>query len=1205
MSAATSRPPKLSQKGPSTPTKGVKSPSSKGSPAPGTPSKRTPQKLGSKAKEQASPAEEKVEQSPKAAPQTPKSGKKGRQSEQRVPKSPLPQKDEEPEEQEENEEEDQLQQQGIDMEDNEGGESEGGQANGDLEEAEPEPVSEEESGEEPEEEPEEQKPKPKEQRELPKEDQSQASGSGSRSFFGRAKGLANKASSAQSLAGGVKDTVQDTAKKGKDTLGDNLPVDLSILKGLEVGEGGKVLGQDGNPLGRVVEGEPEDLVGQTIGDNGEILDEDGDLVGRVEVLPDAAQGVTDKAKEIPDQAKDTAEKAKDSLPSLADLEGLPVSPGGEIKDNEGNVLAKLVEGDPEDLEGYTLNGEGEIVDEDGDAIGRAELVPQEAKQAVEDKADEAKETVEDQAHDVGDKAAETQEGVEQTADEASATAPSVPDLSILNEREVNDKGQVLDDEGKVIGTLESGNASEAAGNIVNQRGLVVDDDGNIVGKVGLADAGGETEEAEEELPPLSSLEGMKCNKQGRIVREDGTPVGELTEGDPKKLAKLGVQLDDQGQFWDNRGNVIGKAKTIPVQEPEEEAPFSGLDGLIVVEDGWVEDENENRVGKLVDGDAKKLVGRAVDEDGDVLDKRGNVVGHAERWEEPEEPEPEKPDLSIVKDLTPNKAGNVIGPEQVPIARVVEGNPKELAGKKLDGEGQIWNDAGKVIGRVELIPEDERETKPEGPFAGLEGLVVNKEGFVEDEEGSIVGKVVEGDPKKLRGRAVDEDGDIVDKYGNVKGRVEPYEPPEEEVPEEDLSSLAGKIVNKAGNVVDEHGTIFGRITSGDAKKLAGKKVDGQGQIWSDDGKVIGKVELIPGDEQERPEGPFYGFEGLVVGKDGVVTDASGKIVGRVTQGDGKKLEGRKVDEDGDILDKSGNSIGKAERWEPEEKKRNVNPMSGRKVNKEGDVHDADGNLIGKLTEGNLKNLIGKEIDDNGYVVDNDGNKIGECTLIENLPDEEGPSPEELEKQKKAEQDKELAQKMTNIIQQTLSQIQPVCKMITEHIEKADRTPKEELDEEKLVQEVKPLIEEGGRMLQECNGAIRALDPDGRIAATAKARAAQRDATPEEYQLADVLKELTETVVKTIDNARKRIADMPHAKKKLNPLWALLSEPLFQIIAAVGLLLTGVLGLVGRLLEGLGLGPLVHGLLGGLGIDRLLEGLGIGSITEALGLGGKKK
>ena len=140
-----------------------------------------------------------------------------------------------------------------------------------------------------------------------------------------------------------------------------------------------------------------------------------------------------------------------------------------------------------------------------------------------------------------------------------------------------------------------------------------------------------------------------------------------------------------------------------------------------------------------------------------------------------------------------------------------------------------------------------------------------------------------------------------------------------------------------------------------------------------------------------------------------------------------------------MDKNGNTIGRAERWEPEEKQRSVNPMSGRKVTREGEVRDVDGNLIGKLTSGNLATLVGKEIDDNGFVVDNDGNKLGECTLIENLPEEEeeevaeeepGPSPEELEEQKKAEEDKQLAKKMSAIIGQTLDRVRPICKMITE-------------------------------------------------------------------------------------------------------------------------------------------------------------------------------
>jgi hypothetical protein len=60
-------------------------------------------------------------------------------------------------------------------------------------------------------------------------------------------------------------------------------------------------------------------------------------------------------------------------------------------------------------------------------------------------------------------------------------------------------------------------------------------------------------------------------------------------------------------------------------------------------------------------------------------------------------------------------------------------------------------------------------------------------------------------------------------------------------------------------------------------------------------------------------------------------------------------------------------------------------------------------------------------------------------------------------------------------------------------------------------------------------------------------------------------LTENVTTTIDNAKKKIAGMPHAKKELNPLWGLLAEPLGQILAAVGLLLSGVLGLVGNLVS----------------------------------------
>ncbi|KFY95097.1 hypothetical protein V500_02954, partial [Pseudogymnoascus sp. VKM F-4518 (FW-2643)] len=275
-------------------------------------------------------------------------------------------------------------------------------------------------------------------------------------------------------------------------------------------------------------------------------------------------------------------------------------------------------------------------------------------------------------------------------------------------------------------------------------------------------------------------------------------------------------------------------------------------------------------------------------------------------------------------------------------------------------------------------------------------------------------------------------------------------------------------------------------------------------------------------------------------------------------------------------------------------------SGRKVSKEGTVVDANGDTIARLTDGDVSRCAGKEIDDEGDVVDGKGNRVGSVMLLADIPAPEEPkeSPEEAEERKQLEQDKNLAKQMASCVQQSIDKIQPILKMITEAIESAERQPKEELDEQKLVDTVKPLLEQGGQILQEANGVIRGLDPDGRIQANAKHKSASREATPEEYHLAEVLKELAGNVSQTIEGAKKKIAGMPHAKKELNPLWALLAEPLGQILAAVGLLLSGVLGLVGKLLSGLGLGGLVNNLLGGLGIKGILEGLGLGSVTKSL-------
>ncbi|KAM7203831.1 Protein of unknown function (DUF3659) domain containing protein [Naviculisporaceae sp. PSN 640] len=532
--------------------------------------------------------------------------------------------------------------------------------------------------------------------------------------------------------------------------------------------------------------------------------------------------------------------------------------------------------------------------------------------------------------------------------------------------------------------------------------------------------------------------------------------------------------------------------------------------------------------------------------------------------------PEQLDFSVLKDGTVNKGGNIVDSSGKVVGRVTQGILQYLVGKKVDENGDIWSENGKVIGKAEPITDSERDDmmKEPAPFESFEDAVVDGNGMVVS-NGEWVGKVVSGDLKTLRGRPVDKDGDILDKGGNVIGKAERWEPePEEEPepePEVDKSLLAGKRVNKAGYLVDGQGNIFGRVVEGDPKKMVGRMCDKNGNILSESGDVLGKAELVPEGEREgSKEGPFAELEGCTVAKDGTVVTPSGDIVGRLVSGDGKVLFGRSVDEDGDVLDRNGNVIGKAERWAPEEVEKKKNPMSGRRVNKEANVVDEDGNIIGKLTSGDPRICAGKEIDDDGDVVDGKGTVIGHCSLLEDIPAEEE-SPEDKAKREQAEQDKKLAIQMAVCVEQCLDKIRPICKMITEKIDKAERTPEDERDEEALVREVRPLIEEGGRILTEAKGVIKGLDPDGRISANAKHKTAAREATPEEYHLADVLKDLTGDVTQCIENAKKKLEDMPHAKKELNPLWGLLNEPLFQILAAVGLLLSGVLGLVGRLVS----------------------------------------
>ncbi|KAL4746940.1 hypothetical protein BDW72DRAFT_197198 [Aspergillus terricola var. indicus] len=414
---------------------------------------------------------------------------------------------------------------------------------------------------------------------------------------------------------------------------------------------------------------------------------------------------------------------------------------------------------------------------------------------------------------------------------------------------VTGNGEILDEDGDLIGCVDmiregapralDQSRRGAQGGLTDMQYLPVPYKDDVADGSGISI--GEEEEARsgskglpgEGLPDISTLKGLTCNKIGEIFTEDGA-VGELVDGDRKRICREGFQLDDQGRFWDNRGAIVGKAKPIVLEEEEEEEeeghrPFADKGEVTVAPDLW--------------GDAIHLVGYSVDDDGDIVDGQGNVIGYAVPWEEAEQAA-----FAFIEGLKPNDRGIMMSAEQEPLARVVKGGWKELAGRPIDKDGLIQNDNGDAIAQVSLISHAIQDVS--GPFAGFEDLIVTGSGFVEDATGAVVGRIVEGDATSLKGNSVNKAGEVLDKYGNVRGRAERYRPSED-----DLSVLEG------------------------LKKLVGKAVGKDGQVCSETDKRIGQVELLPAEEREEQQGSFNGLHNLNMCKDGqTLLEPSGHVVG---------------------------------------------------------------------------------------------------------------------------------------------------------------------------------------------------------------------------------------------------------------------------------------------------------------------------------------
>ncbi|KAJ3722600.1 hypothetical protein C8R42DRAFT_696077 [Lentinula raphanica] len=205
-------------------------------------------------------------------------------------------------------------------------------------------------------------------------------------------------------------------------------------------------------------------------------------------------------------------------------------------------------------------------------------------------------------------------------------------------------------------------------------------------------------------------------------------------------------------------------------------------------------------------------------------------------------------------------------------------------------------------------------------------------------------------------------------------------------------------------------------------------------------------------------------------------------------------------------------------------------------------------------------------------------------LDNAPPPSTTNDERTDEEKKKEA--EIAERLSRLIEDANSRVVPLTRMIRKHIEAMEARPEDERNEDELVQQVRPLLQQAEKIMNECQGMMKER--------RAKRHQEAHTATPEEQRLAEALKVMIEEVGGTIEWARDKLDSFPKAKRDLGPLLDALGQPLTQIVAGVGMLLADVLNLVNNLLSGLGLNSLLTGILGATGLDKIFIGLGLGNM-----------
>lgn len=703
--------------------------------------------------------------------------------------------------------------------------------------------------------------------------------------------------------------------------------DISILDGLRVEADGRILNSDGVSVGELIEGDAKVINKKkfTCNTRGEIRDKKWQTVGQARVLPVAQEPIVEETPEpeptieevIPEETKEP------ELPDISTLAGFKLESDGKVLNGDGVAIGELIEGDAALIvrRKYTCTAEGTFLDKKLKVVGRCQTLPVSMPDLPEPE-------IEPEPEPEPDPSAEPEITFE------------IPDISILKGFPCEKDGKIKDMDGVVIGELIEGDAKVIAkkftlcnaegefkvGKKVIGKAQVIPREVFKVPEPPIAEEVPESEKAEEagpgDLPPVSTLDNLCIESDGTILSPDKVIVGKVVEGDATKFASMMYFCDAEGNVVNYTGKAVGKVMTvavastdepaeeikddIPVDEPPSAAeppPLSILKGRFIEADGSVLDSNGDVIGEVIEGDPVRFQSTSAKCDGE-----GNVIGS------------KKKKIGKVKTVLPEAelaADEPIVEADVPPVETVE----------------------------EVVPEAAPDLVDETvSLEILKGRLIELSGDIFDDDYKLIGRLIEGDAKKLNKSKAkcDADGNVVDKKGKQVGKVEVFQPEKPEAPvipdepeiveevveearpevvEEPVSVeiLKGRTIEVTGEIFDEDLKLIGRLIEGDAKKVNKLKLkcDANGNVVDKKGKVVGKAEVIQPEKAEVPEPADVPEEP-------------------------EKIEEVEESKEEDIVSAPPEPI-------------SLEILKGRTIEASGDILDDDGNIIGKLIDGNAKKL----------------------------------------------------------------------------------------------------------------------------------------------------------------------------------------------------------------------------------------------------------